>query len=402
MRNNRFMYSYGLSGAFALLGFGICMLNFDITADTPEGCIIWVAELFAVCLTMGLLGIEAELFLRRKRFVPAVKRSLLKKIISTLLIGAVLGAAGQALYALEVNVEKEKISGKTDSKETHMVLLMDYSGSMMNSIEDEKEVTCRLIDSLNESTSLQVIAFSDTVEDRAVSDFMPMTKDNKDELKGFVKSIDIWFGGTNFDLPLEKAYETLRENEKNNCRSAVVMLSDYEPYGYTLVTDIAQKIKDEGFEMYSVRLTAQGGQQPDPNDLFMQYVDEDFPITKNSDGSFDTDKLLEALTETVKGKDKSRISDVSAELDDEALTAEAEPGVWRIILRIIVYGLFSLAAGCVYYGYESKTKLLINWALGAAAGIISLINPVVGYIVLMLTGTGFFTRFEIEEERRNV
>ena len=180
------------------------------------------------------------------------------------------------------------------------------------------------------------------------------------------------------------------------------MLSDYEPYGYTLVTDIAQKIKDEGFEMYSVRLTAQGGQQPDPNDLFMQYADEDFPITKNSDGSFDTDKLLEALTETVKGKDKSRISDVSAELDDEALTAEVEPGVWRIILRIIVYGLFSLAAGCVYYGYESKTKLLINWALGAAAGIISLINPVVGYIVLMLTGTGFFTRFEIEEERRNV
>ncbi len=402
MRGNRFINSYGLSGVFALLGFGVCMLNYEITADTPEGCIIWMAEVFAVCLAMGLLGIEADLFLRRKRFVPTVKRSLAKGLVFAVLAGAVLGAAGQALYALEVNVEKEKSGGKSEGKETHVVLLMDYSGSMTNSIEDEKEVTCRLIEGLDENTSLQVIAFSDTVEDRAVSDFLPMTKANKAALQSFVRNIDIWFGGTNFDLPLEKAYETLSANKEKNCRSAVVMLSDYEQYGYTLITDIADRIKDEGFEMYSVRLTSQDSQQTDPNDPFMQYTDEDFSVVKNSDGSFDTDKLLEALSESVKGKEKSRISDVSAELVDETLLMEEDADILKILLRITVYGLFSLAAGMVYYGAGGKGRLLINFISGALSGVVSLINPIAGCIVLMLVGAGSFTRYEIEEEKRNV
>lgn len=401
MKNNRFINSYGLSGVFALLGFGICMLNYDVTADTPEGCIIWVAELFAICLTMGLLGLEAEIFLRRKRFVPTVKRSIVKKVICAALIGAMLGAAGQALYALEINVERKTEKDNTKTKETHIVLLMDYSGSMMNSIEDEKEVTCRLIEELDESTSLQVIAFSDTVENRAVSDFMPMTESNKDALQSFVRGIDIWFGGTNFDLPLEKAYETLYANKKSDCRSAVVMLSDYEKYGYTLITDIGDRIKGEGFEIYSVRLASQGS-QPDANDLFMQYADEDFAVAKNSDGSFDTEELLKALTQSVKGKSKGGISDVSAQLGEEILTAEAEPEAGKIIIRIIVYGIFSMAAGYVYYGYESGMKLLLNFAVGAVPGVASLINPVFGYILLMLAGAGSFTRFEIEEERNYV
>ncbi len=402
MNNNRYIKSFGLSGLFALIGFGICMLNFDITADTPEGCVLWTAELFAVCLTMGLIGMEAELFLRKKRFVALGRKNPAVSLISAVLIGCVIGAAGQAVFGLDIESQKVKSDEKIKTKETNVVLLMDYSGSMDYYIADETEVTCQLIDGLDKNVSMQIVAFSDTVEPRAVSDFLPLTDANKDNLKDFVRNIDIWHGGTNFDLPLEVAFNTLSDNEKKDCRSVVLMLSDYAPGGYTFTNQKGQQIKDEGFEVYSVRITYQGGENIDPNDQFAQFVDKDIPIVKAADGSIDTEELLGALTESVKGTREKTKTKNKLILGEELLTAQSDAALWKIIIRAVFFSLFSMAAGYVYYGFEDTKKLLINAAPGLLAAVISLINPVLAFVVLLLVGLGSFTRFEITEERHNV
>ena len=71
------------------------------------------------------------------------------------------------------------------------------------------------------------------------------------------------------------------------------------------------------------------------------------------------------------------------------------------------WGYVFLCVAAVWYWsyaglFENRKKLALNFAAGIAPGVASLINPVVGYILLMLIGAGSFTRFEIEEEKTYV
>lgn len=387
-----------LAGVFAMTGFLVCMLNFDMLANTPQGCILWVIEVFAVTLSMGYLGLELELWINRKTFQAIGRKSILLGLIASIVIGAFLGTAGQILYSLELReyTENEIIKGTTT--QANIALMVDYSGSMDLVLPEYLEATNKLIDDIDERNSLQFAAFSciDIDKDKDATDMQPMTPQNKTATKNFINNISYLYGyGTNFDIAIDFAVASLVKNQADDTRSVIIILTDCEGTASQYSLD---SCKQNNCELYV--LTLNNGNSA--TNQLQQVADKYFQITTNPDGTINVSDVTKALEEAVNGNTTVTVTKKRLALSENIIGGFGDITVARVIITILFFGLLTTVAGLIYYGFESIRNILINFAFGAVAGILTLIFMPTGIVFLLCAGLGSFNKYTVTEESSDV
>lgn len=387
-----------LSGVFAMVGYLICLKNFNITADHPEGCILWVAEAFAVSLLMGYLGLELELWLNRKNFKAIGRKSILFGIVASIVLGAAIGAAGQTLYALEIQkyTEDEIIEGKKDR--ANIALMADYSGSMDGILQSYLEATDELIDSLDEKNSLQFAAFTsvDIDKNTHATDMLPMTAQNKKIIKDFYDKLPYMYGySTNFDIAIDFAVDSLISNHSDSIRSVVLILTDCQGF---VSQDVLDRCKQNNCELYVLTLK---NELTTINQL-EQVADKYFELEPNPDGSINVSDAVEALEEAIDGTTTVTETKKKLALSMDMIVSSDDLTVFRVIITMLFFGLSGAAAGFIYYGFEDIKKLAVNFLLGVFAAMVMFIYTPAGIVLLLVVGLGNFNSYTVTEDLSDV
>lgn len=275
------------------LGMLVCLPLRDSLGNSVPGRAIWCALWFAVPLILGLIGVELGLALNSRRFRPARKRSFLAGFLAALLLGAAIGGGGGMLSMLEFRTASEitdpidRRPEKTrppkedppeeppedseeppeDSEEPappestppvdnqakfkHIVLLIDASDSARRNDDEGRLAPCRIIDEMNEETSMQVavFAYAPTVEDvRYKTDYLSLTDKVKESFKDFIQKTDI-VGGTSFEGPIRLAVSTLADHSNDRESAAIIMFTDGDG---PLSQEACEMVRDSGVRLYLV------------------------------------------------------------------------------------------------------------------------------------------------------
>lgn len=384
----------------ASFGIGIAWgVQMRMNPDSALTGLVSALAFFTVPVLTGYLGVQAALLLRRPKFVRKNSSGSLKALAAALLVSAVVGCAGQLLYAMEWQIETTETIVGTQSKGSHVVMLMDVSGSMMDERPGCVEAACQLIDGLDDTTSMQFIAFAAAVKDENVSAFAPMTAENKSSLQAVIRSANM-IGNTNFNQPLEMAIETLEQNREKDYRNIIIMLTD----GAASVKDSVKNVlADSDLELFTVRITDGANDSDADVQALIQLATQDFPVKSQPDGSVDVSAILKSLREAL---NSSRvITEEHKKLAlgaDTIFSANMEDFWWRPILQVVVFGLFSVLISLAYYGRQGLVSLVLNLASGVLCGVVLVEEPEFYPMLLIFLCFGAYTTYEIEEVPANV
>lgn len=399
MKNNKFGDKIAFSGLFAAIGFLCCMLNYDITADTPGGCVLWSVEACAVSLVMGCLGFEFSLWLKRKKFKVMGRRNIALSLAIALLAGMVIGAVGQLLYALEITTK----SNDTEKNESNVVFLLDWSNSMKYQRLSCMDAICKTLDDMDENIYFQYVPFSscDIDKQNHATDFLPVTNSNRSYFKDKIQNTYIEFMANNFNMALDFAVNTILENNYDSRRNIIVMFSDCAGEVNLNITD---DFSAYGIEFYILSIENEEALTVgDDSRQLLDISDENYKIDCGVSGVQGAkvddmaDALDQILAEPETGEKPERETKLT--LGRELLLGESEFSFWRVVVRIIFFSLMSGVASYIYYGFEDHKKLLINFAFGAVAALLSFVFYPLGIILLIFLGLGGFTEYEVEGEQ---
>lgn len=377
----------------AVVGCVIVMMN--APQDSVPACVLMTAVFFAATLVLGYIGLEFGLLFNRKKYRTVGRRNPLLSLILAIVLGAGIGAVSGTVYSIDRITYTDTITVPGEFAGTHIVMLMDGSTSMDEEKAACAEAACQLIDSLDASVSLQFIAFAKNVADRNVSDFLPMNTVNRAAMKDFVRDVDL-AGGTNFDIPLNMALETLRANDDGQHSQIILMLTD----GWSTLDGSVKRAlqsSDNDVKLYTVRLTdggpiASADIQAMVDDL-VALADQDFPIVIGANNSVDISEVLAAFQAALAAGTSTTVVETHTKLGFvPALMFHAGNTVhwWRILASALGLAAAFAAAAVVYYGSVGIVRSLLNIVLGAAAGASMAWHPAIGLLLYVVFGLGAF------------
>lgn len=131
---------------------------------------------------------------------------------------------GSSVWA-QLDVEALKDAAAREVNDSQLVLVLDHSGSMSGEkMEHAKAAALQLIDLLQPTESLAVVAFDATVDSTPL---LLGTPDNKERLRSFVSGI-YPNSDTNISLGLETARNLLTAAEAHGTRR-IILVSDGQP-----------------------------------------------------------------------------------------------------------------------------------------------------------------------------
>lgn len=354
---------------------------------------------FTVPVITGYLGLRIALLIHRKKFVIKDSAGSIKALAIALLFSALTGCAGQLIYAIEWQTYTTEKIIETKMKGSHVVMLMDISGSMLDERPACVEAACQLIDGLDETTSMQFVPFAATVDDQNVSAFVSLTADNKITLQTLIRNANM-AGGTNFNQPLEMAIETLEKNQKQDYRNMILMLTDGSA---PLDESVKTAISGSDIELFTIRIT-DGAIDSDPDvQALIQLASMDFPVSAQSDGSIDVTVILDNFRAAL---NSSRVvTEEHKKLalgSDLVFAANMQDFWWRPIVQIFVLGIFSVLISLAYYGKLGRVSFVLSLATGILCGIVLVIEAELYAMLLIFLCFGAYTIYEIEEAPANV
>ncbi|MBR3802341.1 MAG: VWA domain-containing protein [Clostridia bacterium] len=404
------LFSFIFSCLFAAAGFLCCLINRTALSDTPTGCIIWAAEAFAVSLIMGYVGLKVSLLCMKKKYAAAKCRNIAVSLVLCLVLGAATGAVGQALFALEKQEKKIEIepdpADKPEEKkhETKSIsFIMDESASLLYIYENCVEATCNLIDKLNENHYFQYITFTRNVDKK--TDLLQLTQSNKDSIKATVNTTHADGGYNYFYPPLQYSYDTLTTKADADSEKIVIMftdcLGDYESEMEKLIDDYAES----DITVYIIKTSVSESDKIDPDCQLAEIADEVFHLIPDENGDYSMDNIYNILAITTEVdeepveepvKKKTR-TETKIALGTESILFSQKNTVWKVLIRILTFSVFSLLTSFVYYGAEDKKKLLINLLPGAVSGVIFVIHPIAGLAASLIFILTAFTKFKTEQ-----
>lgn len=419
------------------LGMLICLPLRDSLSDSVPGRAMWCALWFALPLTLGLLGVEAGLALKHKRFRPVRKRSLLAGLLAALLLGAAIGGGGGVLCMMEFQtvVEIPPSDGKNppkvdppeddppeedppeddppeeeDPPETtlelkHVVLLVDASDSARVDGEKSRLAACRVIDILSEDASMQVafFAYAPAAEDvRYKTDYLQLENEVKEEFQEFIQNTDI-VGGTSFEGPIQLALETLKGRFSDEEPAAIIMLTDGDS---PLSQETRDAVLESGVQLCLIRTNP--AQTLDAKQL-VQLAEAtgggDLSVRDIARGG---NSATEAYTGSVQAKAQSDTAQGEKRLDltfGESLPLDGfgeDFTVWRVAVCIITYILYAVLATVVYYRRLTLAGLAGSLCTGCLTACAATIDPrlcIPATAVLLL---GAYTIYQVKEETSHV
>lgn len=391
-----------LTSFCAAIGIGIVgAVNAMLDPDSVMTGVLSSLLFFTVPLLMGYFGLKLALLLKRKQFVQKDSSGSIRALVLALAVSAVLGAVGQLIYAIEWQTYTTEEVIETKVKGSHVVMLMDISGSMQDEQAACQEAACQLIDGLDETTSLQFIAFAGSVEPRNKSGFVTLTPENKVPLQELIRSVNM-SGGTNFNQPLEEAVDTLKKNKQQDYRNMIIMLTDgKEPIKESVKASLTDP--DNAIDLFTVRITDGSDDSDSDVQALIKLATQDFPVTKNANGTVDVTTVLDTFraamnSQSVITKEHKKLAMGS----DLIFAANMEDFWWRPIVQVLVFGIYAVLISLAYYGSLGKLSALLSLVSGVACGFLLTTQTEVYAVVLVLLCFGAYTVYEVEEVRQNV
>lgn len=378
---------FDLLTALCSLGFGLaggivmCLLP-AASSDDPMSRVWWMAGAMLVVYIMGFVGMQVGICCNQNFQIQRPKGWLISFLLSGALIFGI-AAGGQYLFMYS----KEEV---TTSSEVDMVLLLDTSSSMYDYGFDEprNDAAKAFVNALDESCQLQAISFGGTVID--VSDLIEMDDDGKEEIEKFVDAIDS-AGTTNFDNPLMTALDTLTgSNVREDSNKAVILLTDGEaPISDTTI----EAYEDEpDITVFSVRIPFYDDDYPLVAEL-IDFVEDtggtDTALIPESDGSVDTDEMLEAFLSAYEAT-----TDTVVSMSTDYLIYSDAPTFSQVVIRTVCFLLFGLLFAFGYFGGFSLGTIGSVVCGLVAAVLISLLGYNTGMeinfaLVVLLLGTAY-------------
>ena len=383
------------SAVGAALGMGLLIegINWGF-ADTPIDAVLHSVVFFPAMLLFGFSGMYLAIWLTRKKYqVDTLGAG--KRLITILLLSALLGGVGQLLYGFELRTYTTTKAGDTPVSGLHLVVLMDISSSM----DDEREVcadaACQLIESLDETASMQFIAFAATVPGRGESAFLPLTKEHKATLQNMVRTVYLG-GGTNFDEPLDKAIATLQAHHDPACRSLIIMLTDGEDSVNGTIRDVLTD-PDSGIELFTMRITDGSGTVSANTQDLIDMAAMDFPIVPESNGTVDVSAVQQAFRSALNYSQPIAEEETRLELSAHSIFADSEHTMWwHPVVQIAVFALYALLISLAYYGRSSVRSMMLNLGMGTLTGLMMAVGALEVYVILLTVCLTTFTILEIE------
>ena len=331
------------------------MVDSVVMEDAVSRCILG-ALFFSLPLVFSLLAITAVEQYRKKDYILQTKGKRTVSLVLALVLGAILGGGGQLLYM--IGIEEEEII-KDTSDSIDISIMIDYSKGIENYTDDCEEAVCDFIDGSDDDTNIQLISFASTVFE--YSDLIQADDGNKEKMKDAVKSFD-HTGGTDFDIPLTLAYETLTTSGKSD-KQAVLIVSDGD---CKVDKDIQEQFTDEDIPVYFINVHKGSSQI----DSFVK--SSKGRIFDMNDKSFDASELPEEMKNEYDDSQKLRKS--LAIIDGVIYDSDDSVSFYKFLIRLLVFILYTVLAGYVMYYSISP------------ASIISAV--ITGLIVALLTLTG--------------
>ena len=331
------------------------MVDSVVMEDAVSRCILG-ALFFSLPLVFSLLAITAVEQYRKKDYILQTKGKRTVSLVLALVLGAILGGGGQLLYM--IGIEEEEII-KDTSDSIDISIMIDYSKGIENYTDDCEEAVCDFIDGSDDDTNIQLISFASTVFE--YSDLIQADDGNKEKMKDAVKSFD-HTGGTDFDIPLTLAYETLTTSGKSD-KQAVLIVSDGD---CKVDKDIQEQFTDEDIPVYFINVHKGSSQI----DSFVK--SSKGRIFDMNDKSFDASELPEEMKNEYDDSQKPRKS--LAIIDGVIYDSDDSVSFYKFLIRLLVFILYTVLAGYVMYYSISP------------ASIISAV--ITGLIVALLTLTG--------------
>jgi len=393
-------------GFFAGIGALLCLIDYNLCKESVIGSIFWVTQLLTVCLVAGLVGLEAELLLKRIKYKVIKRRNVALSLVLAILAGVVLGAGGQLVYALDIeDYEDVEIIDVPKDENANIVFLVDASGSMAPFMSVCCDAAEKLLMGLDENTSMQIMPFTYFVNPSDVSAMVSLNDAGKQNVSNSLRNIFLSPAGTDFDPAIVEAGNSLDVHKKNNCRSVIIMLSDCIPSdpAATLTDDARAVLSQNDIEFYIMRILFNGTDTGSAGSEMINMADEVFDMNAQQDGSLDVNDVLNAFSSSISGGDTMKITTkYRLTMTSDMLPGFGDSNILRVLLRTLIYIFYSIAAGFVYYGYNGIGLLLLNGVPGIIASAASLIHPAFGIVILVLMSLGGFTWYKVEEESKNV
>lgn len=314
---------------------------------------------FSISLGMGLLGLFLAELLQRKRFRVIEAGNRIVSLLLAAALGMGLGAGGQALYSL---------TWQADTK-LDIVLLLDRSGSMEDDWDSCSEVACEFIDLAEETSRIQVISFADTVSKG--TGLLLMDEAGKETAKAYIRQIQT-DGGTDFDRALKRAAEDLKNAaDREDRKQAVVMATDGKPQEGSKIrlgSEIQETYQQEELAFYPIQFY-DAGDLPASMDELTVFAEAtggfDTRLERDMDGQIGIQEMKKAFDEAYTGALGLALGDIW--LGFGAIT---ENTVWRFAVRIVVFAIFAVLSGFVYYRRQTRLQTLGNAAAGCLAAIL--------------------------------
>jgi len=358
----------------ALAGAGIALLLKTLVfGNTVAMRIVWVGLFFALIALGGAIGLHLYLTFTQKYEVSRRPGWVIFLLVAILVTGG-LGSGGQYLFMMDIE-EHRDVEGCAD-----IVMLLDCSGSMSTIEEGRASASATFIDYLNENIRLQVVPFGSTIFTYNTSALLEMNDANKDAQKALISSL-VSAGRTDFEEPLEFAYDSLMDNEREDAAKVVVILSDAEG---DIPKELAQKYEDSDIRVFSLRFDFNQGASTAVGD-FIDFVERtdgfDIPIDADSQDGVD-EIALEAAFETVFEASVDYVSSMNSNL---LVCAEDSVSFWQHVIRFVTLALCSAAIGVGFFAQFDFKGLVFNVLIGlAGSGLVALFEGLFGLIFCCL------------------
>lgn len=309
----------------------------------------------AVSLVSGLLGFFLAEYLQRKRFRVVRHRKRVVSLLLAAVLGMVLGAGGQVLYALSYRFEAGKL--------VDIVLLLDSSDSMGENRDVCKEAACEFIAQAAGTSRIQVCSFGALVTDS--TELLEMDNAGKEAGKAFIRGIDT-VGGTNFEYALEWAYQSLiNAEDRNDRKQAVVIVTDGQA---EIGDEVREQYVQAGLVLYSIQFEYSKGSSA-PMDELTSFSEEtggfDIRLARGTDGKIQMSEMKQAFNDMYAGA--RELYQSGGYLAFGALGMNI---VWRLAVRTVFFALFAILAGFVYYGRLTEPQAAANIAAGCLTAVL--------------------------------
>lgn len=377
-----------LTVLFSAAGCIFCFLILPRLDADAWGRILWSGLFFSVPFAGSLLGSFLAETIQSHRFTVLRRRGRIMTLLIAAAAGFATGAAGQALYM---------ISPSEKQADVDMVLLLDGSGSMEEKKEGCVTAAEALIGQMDENSRVQVASFAAAVLGN--TDLLPMDEAGKQEVSEFIAGIDV-IGGTEFGQPLSFALESLTSQQGEERKQAVILLSDGEG---PLPDSLEKDYIDQGLVLYTIRIDS-GSEETEDTKKLIRMAEAtggfDTLIAADENGAVDTEELTEAFASAF-----AATKELSA---GDQMIVYGKPGdlpLIRFLIRTLVFAVYAVLAGAIYYRRLSAGQSIGNLAAGillsvgvTVSGIVAEENPVPSCVLFCLLIFSAYTTYDHDEE----